>query len=111
MRPYSRICLLLTSHTCPCLQAASAWHGVQQGEQADWCYLQLRKHLCSITAAGANPALQLDTRRALQRLQFGILTGNLGLAARQKHQVGQCLGQDSRLKQPTRRAAAHVAVV
>lgn len=85
---HRHICLLLTFHACLCLQAASAWHGVQQREQSDWCYLQLRKHLCSITAAGANSALQLDTRRALQRLQFGILTGNLGLAARQKHQVG-----------------------
>ena len=69
-------------------QAAAAWSSVKQQEVTDWCYQQLRKHLCSVGAAGTNEALRLDTRRALQRLQFSILAGNLGLAARQGHQVG-----------------------
>lgn len=71
-------------------QAASAWAAAHETATAEWCYQQLRKHLLSVAAAGANEALQLDTRRALQRLQFSILGGNLCLAARQGLQVGKC---------------------
>jgi hypothetical protein len=69
------------------LQVAAAWSSLGLTGPADWCHQQLRKHLCSVAAAGANQELQLQTRRALQRLQFDILTGNLSLAARQGHQV------------------------
>jgi hypothetical protein len=69
------------------LQAASAWLTAQQSGQSDWCFQQLRKHLCSVAAAGSNTALRLQTRQALQKLQFSILTGNMALAARQNQQV------------------------
>jgi hypothetical protein len=90
---------LLDGQCCPpamlppaTVQAASAWLAVQQSGQSDWCYQQLRKHLCSVAAAGGNTALRLQTRQALQKLQFSILTGNMALAARQNQQVGQALG-------------------
>jgi hypothetical protein len=77
----------MNHNCCPWLQAASAWAAIEQTDPSDWCYQQLCKHLCSIAAAGANQDLRLDTRRALQRLQFTVLSGNLSLAARQGHQV------------------------
>lgn len=75
-------------------QAAAAWSGAKPPgtDAADWCYLQLRKHACAITQAADDTSLQLPTRQALHRLQLQILAGNLGLAARQGHQVRTCSG-------------------
>lgn len=86
LQPYTPTCC---ADTCA-VQAAAAWANLDSTDQSDWCYQQLRKHLCSVAAAGANDGLQLETRRALQRLQFSILIGNLSLAARQGQQVRLC---------------------
>jgi hypothetical protein len=52
-----------------------------------WCYLQLRKHLPTISAAGRDECLGLALQQRLQALQFGVLQGSICLAARQRHQV------------------------
>jgi hypothetical protein len=71
------------------LQVASSWESVSAFEPADWCYLQLRKHISSVTRLGEDQSLQLTVRQELQRLQIHILHGNIRVAARQQHQVSQ----------------------
>lgn len=74
------------------MQAAAAWMAVKPPgvAHADWCYLQLRKHVCSISEAADDAGLELAARQALQRLLLTALTGNLALAARQGQQVRSC---------------------
>eukprot|EP00775_Hariotina_reticulata_P012281 gene12281-12417_t len=74
-------------------QVASSWESVSAVEPADWCYLQLRKHICSVTSLGQDQRLQLTIRQELQRLLIHILHGNISMAAREQHQVLLQLGE------------------
>jgi hypothetical protein len=70
------------------LQVASSWAAVGDHSASAWCYLQLRKHLPAISAAGRDECLGQALQQRLQALQFGVLQGSLCMAARQGHQVG-----------------------
>jgi hypothetical protein len=69
-------------------QVASSWAAVGEAGASGWCYLQLRKHLPAISAAGRDECMGLALQQRLQALQFGVLQGSLCMAARQGHQVG-----------------------
>ncbi|WIA18696.1 hypothetical protein OEZ85_003398 [Tetradesmus obliquus] len=69
------------------LQVAASWAAVGNRAASGWCYLQLRRHLPAISAAGRDECLGLAQQRRLQALQFGVLQGSICMAARQGHQV------------------------
>lgn len=78
---------LNTVWLCILLQVASSWADIGAQDCADWCYLQLRKHLCSIKQAEEDVRQQLPVRKSLQKLLFAILQGNILFVARQGQQV------------------------
>ncbi|KAF8064657.1 Rnf14 [Scenedesmus sp. PABB004] len=68
-------------------QVGGRWQAVGSVEAAQWCHLQLRKHLPAVAGAAADASRPLPARQGLQQLQLQILQASVCAAAQQGHQA------------------------